>query len=200
MKVHKAESLRERTKLAVQREISEAAMTLFLREGFDAVTVGQIASEVGLSQRSFFRYFATKEDVVLGHLADAGEHLRAALDDRPGDEPPWTALRAAFNALLVGFAESPETLRQTTQMLLETPSLRARHLEKQLYWQELLVPDIARRLSTSSEGGDAVRAQALVASALACLDAAGTAWARSDDDTPVETFLDAAIDTVRLAD
>jgi hypothetical protein len=82
-------------------------------------------------------------------------------------------------------------------MLLDTPSLRARHLEKQLHWQELLVPDIARRLGTSLGGTEDVRAHALVASALACLDAASAAWAVTDDDTPIETFLDAAIGAVR---
>jgi AcrR family transcriptional regulator len=181
----------------VQKDISEVAMRLFLDDGFDAVTVDQIVAEAGISPRSFFRYFATKEDVVLGHLAQAGLHLRTALEDRPATEAPWVALRAAFDVLLADFSDSPQSLRRTSRMLLDTPSLRARHLEKQLHWQELLVPDIARRLGTSTGGTEDVRAHALVASALACLDAASAAWAVTDDDTPIETFLDAAIGAVR---
>jgi AcrR family transcriptional regulator len=181
----------------VQKDISEVAMRLFLDDGFDEVTVDQIVAEAGISPRSFFRYFATKEDVVLGHLAQAGLHLRTALEDRPATEAPWVALRAAFDVLLADFSDSPQSLRRTSRMLLDTPSLRARHLEKQLHWQELLVPDIARRLGTSLSGTEDVRAHALVASALACLDAASAAWAVTDDDTPIETFLDAAIGAVR---
>lgn len=172
-------------------------MRLFLENGFDEVTVDQIAAEAGISPRSFFRYFATKEDVVLGHLAQAGLHLKTALETRPATEAPWDALRAAFDTLLADFSDSPQSLRRTSRMLLGTPSLRARHLEKQLHWHELLVPDIARRLGAPDGGTQDVRAPALVAAALACLDAASTAWARTDDGTPIETFLDEAIGTVR---
>jgi AcrR family transcriptional regulator len=190
-------ALRERTRLAVRRDIGEVAMRLFLENGFDEVTVDQIAAEAGISPRSFFRYFATKEDAVLGQLVQAGLYLKTALEDRPATESPWEALRAAFDTLLADFSDSPQTLRRTSRMLLGTPSLRARHLEKQLHWQELLVPDIARRLGAPADGTEDVRAHALVASALACLDAASTAWARTDDDTSIETLLDAAIGTVR---
>jgi AcrR family transcriptional regulator len=189
--------LRERTRLAVQKDISEVAMGLFLESSFDAVTVDQIAAAAGISPRSFFRYFATKEDVALGHLAEAGLYLQAGLEARPPAEAPWDALRAAFATLLSDFVDSPGTLRKTSRMLLDAPSLRARHLEKQLHWQELLVPDIARRLGASSGGVGDVRAHALVASALACLDTASTIWALGDDDTTIETLLDAAIRTVR---
>jgi AcrR family transcriptional regulator len=221
-------TLRERTRLAAQRDIGDAAMRLFLEHGFAEVTVDQIAAEAGISARSFFRYFATKEDAVVGQLAQEGLRLKAALEARPADEAPWDALRAAFDTLLGDYYDgAPEMLRRTLRMLHGTPSLRARHMEKQLHWQELLVPDVARRLgagpfagpsagggarseaagsgpsSGSASGADAepgsgdVRAHALVASALACLDAAAAAWARTDDDTPIEAFLDSAITTVR---
>jgi AcrR family transcriptional regulator len=189
-------SLRERTRLAAQQSISEVAMNLFLEEGFGNVTVDQISVAAGISPRSFFRYFATKEDVVLGHLAATGLQLRDALAARPAEEPPWDALRAAFGTLLAEYGKGQDSLRGTTRMLYATPSLRARHLEKQLHWQDLLVPEIARHLGTASNGKD-VRAYAIVASALACLDAAGAAWAVSEDGTPVEEFLDAAIRAVR---
>jgi AcrR family transcriptional regulator len=189
-------SLRERTRLATQRAISEVAMPMFIEAGFDNVTVDQIAVSAGISPRSFFRYFATKEDVVLGHLATTGLQLRDALVARPAKEPPWDALRAAFGTLLAEYGGSPDSLRDTTRMLYATPSLRARHLEKQLHWQDLLVPEIARRLGTVSTAKD-VRAYAIVASAMACLDAAGAAWALSEDAASVEELLDEAIRAVR---
>jgi len=189
-----ASDYRERKRLAVQSDISDVAMRLFEEHGFDGTTIEQIAAEVGLSSRSVFRYFASKEDVVLGHLARAGLELHERLVARPLSESPWVALRAAFDASLAQFDDNPESLRRQSRMMQQTPSLRARHLEKQLRWQQLLVPNIAERLGV--DDGDA-GAHALVASALACLDAATTAWAAADDDRPVREVLDAAIAVVR---
>jgi AcrR family transcriptional regulator len=188
---------RERKRLAAQRDIGEVAMRLFLDQGFEETTIDQISSAAGLSSRSFFRYFATKEDVVLGHLAEAGRQLQSALVERPARESPWVALRAAFDTLLKEYDDSPEVLRSTARMLQETPSLRARHLEKQLQWQELLVPDIARRLGVAAEHPDGAGAHAVVASALACLDAASAAWAAASDEVPIGAILDDAIAAVR---
>jgi AcrR family transcriptional regulator len=192
--------LRERTRRAVQIDITEAAMRLFAEHGFDGTTVEQIASEVGISSRSFFRYFGTKEDVVLGNLAQAGLELQAALEARPRDEAPWVALRAAFDVLVSKTTEHPDVSRRLMRMLVEAPSLRARHLEKQLHWQTLLIPDIEQRLhnlgSGSASAPDA-RAAALVAAALSCLDAATAAWAQSTSGTGLAEILDDAVAAVR---
>src|SRR3712207_3620346 len=75
--------LRERTRRTVQAEIAAAAMRLFLDRGFEATTMEQIAAEVGISRRSLFRYFGTKEDIVLGDHAEQGRVVREALEARP---------------------------------------------------------------------------------------------------------------------
>lgn len=188
--------LRELKRAAVKDTVTEAAMRLFLVQGFDNTSVEQIAAAVGISSRSFFRYFGTKEDVVLGHLAQVGLRLQSALRSRPLDEDPWTALRRAFDVLLTVTEAEPDVARTTSRMLLETPSLRARHLEKQLHWQELLVPDIERRIAMPRRQPDA-RANAIVAAALSCLDAANTAWTLSDQSIPLSSVLDDAIRAIR---
>src|ERR1044072_4048182 len=100
--------LRQRTPRAVQAEIAGTAMRLFLEHGFEATTMEQIAGEIGISRRSLFRYFGTKEDIVLGDHAENGRTLRAALEARPADEPPWEALRAALKALVESLPYTPE--------------------------------------------------------------------------------------------
>ena len=82
-------------------------------------------------------------------------------------------------------------------MLYGTPSLRASHLEKQLRWQELLVPNVQERLGASSSAAPDPRARAIVACALACLDVAVEAWARSGGEEDLARLFDRAVAAVR---
>ncbi|WNE96427.1 TetR family transcriptional regulator [Streptomyces luomodiensis] len=189
--------LRERTRRAVQAEIVTTAMRLFLERGFEATTMEQIATEIGISRRSLFRYFGTKEDIVLGDHAAHGEVLRAALEARPADEPPWEALRAALRELVDSLAYSAEDFLKITSMLHASPSLRARQLEKRQQWTELLVPDIARRLGAAEDLMTQVRAHALAACALACSEVATETWVRSGGTVDMERAFDEAVAAVR---
>ncbi|MFF3689524.1 TetR family transcriptional regulator [Streptomyces sp. NPDC002187] len=189
--------LRERTRRAVQAEIVATAMRLFLERGFEATTMEQIAGEIGISRRSLFRYFGTKEDIVLGDHAESGRVLQAALEARPADEPPWEALRAALKALVESLPYSPEDFLKITSMLHASPSLRARQLDKQQQWMDLLVPDIARRLGAEEDALAEVRARALVACALACSAIATETWVRSNGTVDMEQVFDEAVAAVR---
>jgi AcrR family transcriptional regulator len=189
--------LRARTRRAVQAEIGGAATRLFLAQGFDATTMEQIAHAAGISRRSLFRYFSTKEDIVLGTLVEAGRVVQTALEARPASEPPWEALRAAFASLTDDPEYSPERNLKLSKMLYGTPSLRAGHLEKQLRWQELLVPNIQMRLGAAPGDASDPRAQAIVACALTCLDVAIEIWARRDGEADPGHLFDEAVAAVR---
>ncbi|AOS62082.1 TetR family transcriptional regulator [Actinoalloteichus hymeniacidonis] len=190
--------LRERTRRAVQAEIAASAMRLFIEQGFDNTTIDQIAAEVGISRRSCFRYFASKEDMVLGSLNETGLKVQTALAARPADETPWPALRSAFETMLADPYYTLQVSLEISRMLHEVPSLRARKLEKQLRWMELLVPDIARRLRACGAEGDLdVQAKAIVASALSCVDVAVEAWIASEGAETVEDLYDEAVRAVR---
>ena len=189
--------LRERTRRAVRAEIGYVAMRLFLGRGFEATTMEQIANEVGISRRSLFRYFGTKEEIVLGNLVEAGMAVRDALEARPAGEPPWEALRAALESLTLEPGYSPERKLEISKMLYGTPSLRAAHLEKQLRWQELLVPNMQKRLGGVAGDRSGPRAQAIVACALTCLDVAVETWTRSDGEEDLARLYDRAVAAVR---
>jgi AcrR family transcriptional regulator len=185
-------TLRDRTTRAVRSEVSAVAMRLFLEQGFDNTTVDQIAAEAGLSRTSFFRYFPTKEDVVLGNLDERGQQVRDALAARPAGESAWQALRQAFNLLVDEIAASPQRGLSMARMLNDTPSLKARHLGKQLNWHDRLVPEIAHRLGVANDAYDP-RPRALVAAALACLNVAVDVWTASDAALDLSTLLDRAM-------
>jgi AcrR family transcriptional regulator len=190
--LHAPPTLRNRATRAVRAEIAAVAMRLFLEQGFEKTTVEQIAAEAGLSRTSFFRYFGSKEDVVFGHLEELGQRALDALTARPAAEPAWQALRHAFDLLIIEGRALPEQGLTMSQMLHDTPSLRARQLGKQLGWQDLLVPEVARRLGVAAEAPDP-RPRALVAAALGCLNAAVDVWAAAGGALPLGDLLDQAM-------
>jgi AcrR family transcriptional regulator len=187
-------TLWNRTRQAVYAEITRTAMGLFLEKGFDAVTIDEIAQAAGISRRSFFRYFGTKEDIVLGDLVPEGELVLKALRERPEDEDPWESMTGALRAIK-GLGYDDATVLEISRMLYGTPSLRARSIEKHLRWQELLVPELRRRLGGGDDPRD-LRADILVAGVLTCLDIAGEAWVRCDGAVPLEELFEQAAATL----
>ncbi|MBB5998359.1 TetR/AcrR family transcriptional regulator [Streptomonospora salina] len=192
--------LRERTRRAIHREIAETGMALFLKHGFEETTVDQIAETAGISRRSFFRYFATKEDIVLGDLIDRGHRVHTALAERPPEEEPWTAIRSALLALRDEARADTEAELRIARMLFQAPSLRARHLEKHLAWQETLVPELTRRLRAATDIDETRathHATAIIATALTCLDVATETWVHRNGTVPLEDLWDEAVTAVR---
>ncbi|MDV6264018.1 TetR/AcrR family transcriptional regulator [Rhodococcoides yunnanense] len=189
--------LRERTRAAVRGELSRAAMELFVRDGFDQTTVADIAAAAGVSTRSFFRYFPSKETVVLAHLVDIGHQALEQMRAAPAAADPWDVLRAAFEPSLNAIREDPATSLAIYQLLMQSAALRATHSEKGRQWCELLEPELARRLQPVPQSSHDPRARALVSAALACYDAACYAWANTLATVPIDALLDEAIATVR---
>lgn len=194
-----AEGYWQQSRQAVREKVVETGMQLFLEQGFDATTTTQIAEEVGISSRSLFRYVATKEDLVLGHLEPQGEVVATALAARPDGESPWDALRAALDSLRgPGYDEDHQL--KLTKMIYASPSLRARYMDKRMSWIELLAPEIARRLHAAGavpEAGLDLSARAIVATSLACLTLAAEKWAAQDGKADLGDLYDTAIAAVR---
>ncbi|WAL69089.1 TetR/AcrR family transcriptional regulator [Amycolatopsis cynarae] len=187
----------ERTRRRVREEITDVALALFLEQGFENTTVDQVVAAAGISRRSFFRYFGTKEDIVFGDLAEQGPVILAALEARPDDEPVWEALRHAFAVLNTQVA--PQRGLAIARLVATSPGLRAAHLEKHLRWQEQLAPEVERRLG-DGDAPPGLRGQAVVATVLACLDAATAVWLDRGGKGGIEDLerlYDQALTTVR---
>lgn len=178
------EGLRARARLAMRTEIAEAAFALFVERGFEQVTVDEIAEAAGLSRRSFFRYFPTKEDAVFGLLYDLGEELAAAVAVRPATEPPWTALRAACSVLLTPMLHRGDEAMALLRLINDTPSLRARHQDKQDRWRSLLLAALQARAVPALE------ADVLASTALALFDVVCRQWLRADSTADIATLMD----------
>ncbi|MFD5827868.1 TetR/AcrR family transcriptional regulator [Lentzea sp. NPDC060358] len=168
-----SERLWDRTRRRVREEVVDAALELFLEQGFEETTVDQVVAAAGISRRSFFRYFGAKEDIVFGDLAEQGPVILEALRARPDDEPIYDALAQAF--LVLETRLDPGRGVKISRLVAANPALRAGHLEKHLRWQQVLAPEVERRLGTGDAPAGLV-GEAVVATVLACLDAATTAW------------------------
>lgn len=179
--------LAERKRQLVQDELTEAALKLLAFQGFEETTIDQIAAAAGVSRRTFFRYFRSKEDVIIEFLGHLGQKLTEALQSRPAGEPPVTALRQTFAIFTETYSHFPEKSIRLTKLILGSPALLARYLERQAQWRADLAVVLGQRIGASGLG-PAVTA----AVAFAAFDTAITAWAASDGTADLSELTDEA--------
>jgi AcrR family transcriptional regulator len=189
----RSRGVRERTRLAIRTELIETALRLFTEHGFVETTAREIASEVGVSERTFFRYFASKEDVVLSALDDLGIELAARLAARPAKEAPFVALRRSFDLMTETLTENPEWSLTMLRLTRDVPSLRARQIEKQDQWARRLADELAERMGVDAARD--LRPRLYAATALAALDVAVSHWDATAGAHPLDQILDEAFTT-----
>ncbi|WP_225634415.1 TetR family transcriptional regulator [Streptomyces solaniscabiei] len=170
------EGLRERTRRAVRAELAEVAIGLFVRQGFDDTTVEDIARAAGMTKRSFFRYFPTKEDVVFDGVDLTAEKVVADIAARPVEEDPWDSLHHVLRAWQEEIHAGEQVLA-TLRLIEATPALVGRLHQRRTEWR--------RRVSDALQGRpgadiDAYTADLLTNAATAVLDAVSSQWVRSN--------------------
>ena len=89
------EGLRERKRRETTDRITAAAIKLFIKNGYNETTLDEIAEAAGISRRTFFYYFKSKDDIMLSMQSGMGDMLAAALRDEPSDQRPLQAMRSA---------------------------------------------------------------------------------------------------------
>jgi AcrR family transcriptional regulator len=133
-------------------QIAEMAIDLFVERGYEETTIDDICAVADISRSTFFRYFRSKEDVLVHRVADLGDSLLSALQARPDGETPWVALRRALSPLIEQYGADSERVLRSTRLVKATPSLATFHQEKLARWGQLLIPEVARRMG--SDPGD----------------------------------------------
>ncbi|MGV0793263.1 TetR family transcriptional regulator [Mycolicibacterium sp. XJ1819] len=169
------EQLTERRRRLLRDDISRIAVNLFAERGFDNVTVGEIAAAAGLSERTFFRYFATKDELLLEYENHLWLRLGEALAARPRHEGPVTALREAFLATSHVEPQDRDRVVQLGRILAQAPDLQARSRGRRLVDDDEIVELVAKRI-----GGSRTKSRATARVVVAAMNAvAGTefsAW------------------------
>ncbi|MFL5797657.1 MAG: TetR family transcriptional regulator [Actinomycetota bacterium] len=186
--------LRERKKERTRAQLTDAAFRLFTERGFDGTTIEDIVEQVEVSPRTFFRYFDSKEDVVIGFFDDLGLELRAALEARPVEEPPFTAVRHALASLVDVYVSDEERVVAAKRLANETPSIRARLLDKHARWENGMTEALATRLGVDP-GGDP-RPRLIAAVALAAFSTGVTNWCTQSGREDLHALVDDALQAV----
>lgn len=189
--------LRERKKAQTRRALTAAAIRLSTERGSpDRVTVEEISEAADVSPRTFFNYFSSKEDAVLGVDPERRTELRAELELRPADEAPVEALRAALLSTAEGIDENAELWAQRLQLVREHPSLSAGYVASFADFERGLVEAMAARLDLDPDAD--LYPAIVVATALTIMRVTVKHWQATDADTPLADLLDLAFD--QLAD
>jgi AcrR family transcriptional regulator len=168
--------LRERKKLRTQQQLQQAALHLFLEHGFDNVTTDDIAAAVEVSKTTFYRYFESKEDVLLGNFEERLAEIRQAFENRPVDEPVFDAVRHAITSLVCQY--DGDVALQRGRVMRCSPSIRARNLEQQAAWESVVAEFVRRRLPESPQRE--LQSRVVGATVMACMRATVDYWLDTD--------------------
>ena len=127
--------------------IEKVALELFRERGFEETPVEDIAAAAGISRRTFFRYFGSKNDILFGNfdllLRDLDEWLSSAPDDRPMLDVIADAVMR-FNRLP---SDGPVAHRERMELILHTPALRAHSALRNAEWFAVVARFAARRMA-----------------------------------------------------
>jgi AcrR family transcriptional regulator len=186
------EGLRERKKAETRRALSSAALRLADELGPDGVTVEAIAEAAGVSPRTFFNYFSSKEDAIAGIMPAHSSELLADLVARPEGEAPLDALRATARDAATRLEASADDMMRRRNLFQRHPTLAARNAAGFAEVERGLVEEIARR--TGLDPDLDTYPALVVAAALGAIRVAIAVWHERDRPGPLTDLLDETFD------
>jgi AcrR family transcriptional regulator len=185
---------RDRKKAETRRALAAAALRLTLEHGPDGVTIEQISDAADVSPRTFFNYFSSKEEAILGVDPERRAALVANLAERPDDETPLEALRATLMAHTIAYADEAEQWAQHARLAREYPALFRTHVASFADFERGLIEIIADRLRLDPDRD--LYPSLVVTTALTTMRIVLDHWQRSRPDEPLTALLDEAFGTL----
>lgn len=137
---------REDRRVKIEAEIEEVALTLFCARGFEAVTVDQIAETSGISRRTFFRYFGSKEELLIRDIRRRMHTFLAELAGRPADESVVVSLREAMMSMVASYVANRDRLLRLMQIIAADPDMVARVMGETLEPMDAAIEIVAARM------------------------------------------------------
>jgi AcrR family transcriptional regulator len=183
---------RQRKKAATRDRIRASALRLFREQGYDATTVEQIAAAAGVSHMTFFRYFPTKEDVVLSDSYDP--LLAGLLEQTPAGWPLTDRIRAALlQGLRQLYDADRDILLAQNKLIVSTPALRERLWANQMATQQLILQALG---AGQRDPRPSFQDKVTVAACLAAASTAVLTWVENDGTPELPDLIESAFDTL----
>ena len=187
---------RERKKRATRARLESAAFELFETKGFDGTTVDEIAALAHVSPRTFFRYFATKDDVVFSGLDRQLDALTSAVAQRPRGEPGHHALTGALVAFSDHIQAEKASILPRLRLTAQNPSLLPGILMIQRRWEDALAAALARHHGAADP---TFHHRVLAGSGIAALAAAVSEWDRTGGNGTLPVLTREAMQTMAMS-
>lgn len=125
--------------------LEQAALELYVERGFENTTVAEIAERAGLTERTFFRHFADKREVLFAGAAPIKELLVHQVVEAPAEDSPMEAVGAALEAVGALIQTRGSAARRRQIVIMANPELQERELQKMASWAEALAEGLRRR-------------------------------------------------------
>jgi AcrR family transcriptional regulator len=174
--------LRETKMGRTRRFIAEKAFDLFVAQGYDATTIEQIAAAAEVGPRTVYRYYATKEALVISFVENGLTAAMTAFEAQPDETPLPEALYAVMASVEQTITSNPARLLALYEIFDRTTSLRAGLADLDWSWRRRLAQEILRR---SGEAGDAMFATLTAASTMNAVEVIVHTWAANGNDVEV---------------
>jgi AcrR family transcriptional regulator len=168
-------SLREQNRERTREVLVATAMKLFRERGYGSVTIDEIAARAGVGRRTVFRYFATKEDLVLFDHADYVALFRQVLAQRSAKDRPVESLRKAAVAVARALVDHRAHLLPRLRLVAKEPALTARYVELDQRWHEAILELLAPRAPDPSAE---LRLRLFAGATVGALNAGLALWVR----------------------
>jgi AcrR family transcriptional regulator len=162
--------LRERKKARTRAALRDHGLRLFREQGYAATTIEQIAEAAEVSPSTFFRYFPTKEDLVL--VDDTDPLLLAALAEQPIEKNPIAAVRVAIETVMAKLSDEDRQREQERhELMVAVPELRAAAMDEFKRNVDMLTVVVAARLGRPTDDFEVrVFAGAVIGAALSVFE------------------------------
>jgi AcrR family transcriptional regulator len=191
--VDTAPNLRERNKARARTEIAGAALALFAERGFEHVTVDDIVNAAGVSRRTFFRYFETKEDALLADYPQLSDRLHQAFESKGDDVPALVAIRQVLHGIADWYLERRDAVLARSSVIHGSSTPAARNLELLTQWEVVVAQVVGLRIGEDAAG---LTARTISATVIAAFRAALSQWVRSGGSDDLHALMDTAFDLV----